>query len=138
MRGQYQRMQAKIKEACPCAEFVPCAAHSLNLVGQSAVNFCTDVVSFFGIVLEVFNFFSASCLRWNRLKVCFETKHISVPKSTSATRWSANALAVFALNAGYNDILATLREFACYSLHKNTTQSEAKNLITAMTKLENS
>ena len=54
-----------------------------------------------------------------------------------ATRWSANVLAVFALNVGYNDILATLREFACDSLQKNTTQSEAKNLITAITKLEN-
>jgi len=137
MSGQYKGMQAKIKEVCPRAEFVPCAAHSLNLVGQSAVNFCVDAVSFFGIVQGVFNFFSTSCLRWNRLKDCLDTKHISVPKSTSATRWSANALAVFALNAGYNDILATLREFAYDSLQKNTTQSEAKNLITAMTKLEN-
>ena len=110
MSGQYKGMQAKIKEVCPCAEIVPCPEHSLNLVGQSAVNFCVDAVSFFGIVEGVFNFFSASCLRCNGLKDCLETKLISVLKSTSATRWSANALAVFALNAGYNDILATLRE----------------------------
>ena len=105
MSGQYKGMQAKIKEVSPYAEFVPCAAHSLNLVGQSVVNFCVDAVSFFGIVQGVFNFFSASCLRWNRLKDCLQTKHVSVPKSTSAIRWSANALAVFTLNAGYNDIL---------------------------------
>ena len=43
----------------------------------------------------------------------------------------------FSLNAGHNDILATLCEFACDSLQKNTRQFEAKNLITAMTKLEN-
>ena len=53
MNGQYKGMQGKIKEVCPCAEFVPCATHSLNLGGQSAVNFCVDAVSFFGIVQEV-------------------------------------------------------------------------------------
>ena len=134
MSGQYKGMQAKINEVCPCA------AHSLNLVGQSAVNFCVDAVSFFGISSRSIQFFSASCLRWNGLKDCLETKHISVPKSTSATRWNANAIAVLChanAIAGYNDTLATLREFACDSSQKNTTQSEAKNLITAMTKLEN-
>ena len=63
MSGHFKGMPAKIKEICPCAEFVPCAAHSLNLVGQSAVNFCVDAVSFFGIVQGVFNFFFASSLR---------------------------------------------------------------------------
>ena len=37
MAGQYSGLQARIKELAPLAEYVPCAAHSLNLVGTNAV-----------------------------------------------------------------------------------------------------
>ena len=37
MSGKYNGMQAIIRQQCSFAEYVPCAAHSLNLVGQSAV-----------------------------------------------------------------------------------------------------
>ena len=54
------------------------------------------------------------------------------------TRWRVNAKAVVALTLGYADILATLDYFANDSLQKNTVQSEAKKLVIALSKLENS
>lgn len=41
MSGVYSGLQARIKDACPYAIFVPCAAHSLNLVGEYAASCCT-------------------------------------------------------------------------------------------------
>ena len=40
MSGKYNGMRAKISELNPLAIFIPCAAHSLNLVGQCAVDCC--------------------------------------------------------------------------------------------------
>jgi len=47
MAGKYSGMQARIMQENPHAIFVPCAAHSLNLIGGNAVDFCVEAVSFF-------------------------------------------------------------------------------------------
>lgn len=38
MSGHYSRLQVRIKQEFPTAEFVPCWGHTLNLVGQTAAN----------------------------------------------------------------------------------------------------
>lgn len=43
MAGKYSGLQARIKQINPLAEFIPCSAHSLNLVGVHAVESCTTV-----------------------------------------------------------------------------------------------
>jgi hypothetical protein len=63
MSGPYSGMQAIIKAKNPFADFIPCTAHSLNLVGQSTVDCCVETISFFGFVQELYNFFSASTSR---------------------------------------------------------------------------
>ena len=50
MSGKYNGLQAIIKTENKYAEFVPCAAHFLNLVGVEAVRAISEVVSYFGIV----------------------------------------------------------------------------------------
>ena len=47
----------------PKAVYIPCAAHSLNLVGLCAVDSCVEAVNFFGILQKVYVFFSASTYR---------------------------------------------------------------------------
>lgn len=47
MSGKYTGVQARIGEINQCAPYVPCAAHSLNLVGNSAAECCLAAVSFF-------------------------------------------------------------------------------------------
>ena len=41
MSGTYSGVQARFHQVNPLAEWVPCAAHSLNLVGTAAAEFCT-------------------------------------------------------------------------------------------------
>ena len=46
MSDRYNGMQAEIREINPLVVFVPCCAHSLNLVGQCAVDCCQAAVAF--------------------------------------------------------------------------------------------
>ncbi|XP_015363711.1 PREDICTED: zinc finger MYM-type protein 1-like [Diuraphis noxia] len=47
MSGTYTGMQAEIKKCNSLIDYIPCIAHSLNIVGQSAVDCCVEAVSFF-------------------------------------------------------------------------------------------
>ena len=67
MSGKYNGMQAINRQQCNLAEYVPCAAHSLNLVGQTAVGFCTLAIGFFRFLQGLYSFFSASPHRWKVL-----------------------------------------------------------------------
>ncbi|XP_060845774.1 uncharacterized protein LOC132925391 [Rhopalosiphum padi] len=44
MSGIYSGVQARIKQVSPLADFVPCSAHSLNLVGSCAANCCKEFI----------------------------------------------------------------------------------------------
>jgi hypothetical protein len=63
MSGKYSGVQARISKINQCAPYVPCAAHSLNLVGTSAAESYTAAVLFFCIVAEIYRFFSVSPCR---------------------------------------------------------------------------
>ena len=68
MPGKYRGLQARISEVNPLDVYVPCSAHSLNLVGSCAAECCVNAISFFGFVQTLFNFFSASTHGWSILK----------------------------------------------------------------------
>ena len=57
MSGQYAGLQAKFKEFNKYAEYIPCAGHSLNLVGVKAVECNTQVVRFFNLIERLYIFF---------------------------------------------------------------------------------
>ena len=61
--GKYNGMQAIIRLHCELADYVPCAAHSLNLVGQSAAGYCQLAVGFFDFLQRLYTFFAASTHR---------------------------------------------------------------------------
>lgn len=85
MSGIYTGLQLRIKALNSLAEFIPCSAHSLNLVGVYAAECCPMAVRFFAAVQELYNFFSASTHRWNIL-----TSQLKYTlKNLSQTRWSA-------------------------------------------------
>ncbi|XP_048512595.1 zinc finger MYM-type protein 1-like [Athalia rosae] len=124
MAGKYSGLQAKIKEKCKFAIFVPCAAHSLNLV----------VTSFFQLVQKLYNFFSSSTHRWSILTECLGSN--KVIKYLSETRWSARADAVSALHRGYKQILIALISIARDTDQAGETRNEALSLARKMEKLE--
>ena len=66
--GKYNGMQAIIRQQSKLADFVPCAAHSLNLNGQSAAGCCQLFVGFFEFLRRLYSFFAASTYRWKLLK----------------------------------------------------------------------
>lgn len=50
MSGQYSGLQARIQQHNALATFVPCASHSLNLVGTCAAECCLMATIFFCLV----------------------------------------------------------------------------------------
>ncbi|GBP12167.1 hypothetical protein EVAR_6352_1 [Eumeta japonica] len=64
MPGCYNGLQAHIKKINHLTHYVPCAAHSLNLVGVRAAESWVGAISFFEFVQALYNFFSASTHRW--------------------------------------------------------------------------
>ena len=90
MSGKYSGLQARIKEVCNLSVYVPCARHSLNLVGENSVSECIDAVNFFGILQRLYSFFVASTHRWN---ILVENKGAKVT-NLSDTRWSCRVDAV--------------------------------------------
>ena len=67
MSGRYVGLQARIRDVNQYANYIPCAAHSLNLVGTLAAECVPQVVSFFSLVQKLYTFFSSSTYRWQTL-----------------------------------------------------------------------
>ena len=98
MNGKYSRLQARIWERNPLADYIPCFAHSLNLVGHSAVDNISAASKFFELVEKVYCFFSASTHHWELLVNVLGC--LPVVKHLSVTRWASHD-ASKALNCGY-------------------------------------
>lgn len=62
----YSGFQARVCDLNSLAEWVPCAAHSLNLIGSADVECCPASVRFWGILQLFILFFSASPHRWSK------------------------------------------------------------------------
>jgi hypothetical protein len=135
MSGRYNGLQAKVKEDSPRAMYVPCFAHSLNLVGVCAAESCTQASSFFGFVQNIYTFFAASTGRWSLLTSALTHNQLSV-KQLSATRWSARYDAVRALRLGFAEIHQVLEGIVNDQLFKPEAQQEAKGLLASMDSLE--
>lgn len=135
MSGQYAGLQARIKEKCNFAIFIPCAAHSLNLVGVCAAECVMEAVSYFQFVQKLYNFFSSSTYRWSIMKKCLGSHHVL--KSLSETRWSARVDAVTALCNGYKEILDALKTIEIDDKTSPNVKNETHGLIKKMKKLEN-
>jgi len=60
MSGCYNGLQARIKNINPLAFYIPCAAHSLDLVGSYAVECCNEAAKFFGLMKNIYVFFSST------------------------------------------------------------------------------
>jgi hypothetical protein len=88
MSGKYKGVQALVKERHPLAEYVPCVAHSLNLVGKCAAESCQQATSFFDFVQSLYVFFSRSTHQWAVLLAAISSSDDSVPviKQLSDTR----------------------------------------------------
>ncbi|XP_044588850.1 zinc finger MYM-type protein 1-like [Cotesia glomerata] len=132
MSGIYSGLQTGIKTINPLADYVPCAAHSLNLVGSCAVESVTEAVDFFSTLQELYNFFTISTHRW---EILVQRTNLRI-KSLSQTRWSARHDACYALEKEWSAIIDALEFIAESEDEKPTTWSEATGLQRKLQHLE--
>lgn len=130
MAGVYSGLQARIREKCSLAAYIPCSAHSLNLVGTCAAECCSEASNFFLLLQNVYSFFSASTNRWNLLNSTFRLKPLC------KTRWSSREDSCFALNKNWDLILETLMNISNNPAEKPLTRSEAAGILKSLNRLE--
>ena len=139
MSGKYKDLQALLKNENPNIEFIPCAGHSLNLVGVNAVDSCEAASDFFGFLQSLYNLCASSTHRWQI--VCSglvggagKDRKVTI-KSLSGTRWSARAISTKVLHSNYNHILET-ESIILDKDEKRQTQNEATALLKKMKTLD--
>lgn len=138
MSGKYRGLQARIKEINKYAEYIPCFAHSLNLVAKCAADCCIEASIFFDFVESLYTFFSASTYRWGLLTKALEDTGSKLPilKRLSDTRWSARADATKALLCGFTTIKQVLDDISNNMDQKVESRNQAYGLVSKMSKLE--
>jgi len=110
------------------AVFVPCTAHSLNLVGVHAAETSPSMTTFFGSVQKIFVFFSSSTSRWNMLKNIINV----TLKKHSDTRWSSKKQAISALHTNISIAMisgAQLSTKLWFKSHKTTTTTTTTTTV---------
>ena len=126
MRGKNNGVQARILSLNPKALYVPCAAHSLNLVICDAAKASSHTITFFGTVARLFSIFSSSPARWAILK----SKLPVSLKQPSDTRWESHVACVAPLRYHLPEVCKALDALCKYAEEKQDgkTLSEAKSL----------
>jgi hypothetical protein len=88
MAGKYNGLQARIIHHSDKAIFVPCAAHSLNLVGKYAAECCSGALYYFDFIQNLYVFFSSSTRRWD---ILLKTSKGQTLKIIDCTRWASRS-----------------------------------------------
>ena len=124
MSGKYLGVQSRILKINKYATYIPCEAHSLNLVGNNAASVTPEMLTFFGIIQILYTFFSSSTSRWERLmeKLKLTSKRIC------DTRWSARSSAVKALCSHFAEVFEELKEYSS-DLSNSDAMATAKGLL---------
>lgn len=120
MRGKHSGLQKKILEINNRAFYVPCSAHSLNLVVNDAASITHETVNFFNIIQEIYVFFSSSTKRWS--VICKHLPKLKL-KALSNTRWSSRIDAVKPLRYHLEKIFDALLEISDNSSEWDCTTS---------------
>ena len=94
-----------------------------------------EAVNFFGIVQQLYNFFSGSTHRWAVLHTYLDGES-PVPKRLSDTRWEAHANATSALLDGYDAIADALEHLHDDEHEKGHTRRVARDLKNKMEEFE--
>uniref|UniRef100_A0A667XPW6 TTF-type domain-containing protein n=1 Tax=Myripristis murdjan TaxID=586833 RepID=A0A667XPW6_9TELE len=123
MKGKRQGVQARLLKQNSRAVFVPCAAHTMNLVISDAARSSTDAIGYFGYLQRLFCFFSAATQRWDIL-----LKHVKLTlKSWTDVRWESRLQSVMAVRSQVKEVREALLE-ARQTVTEPVARSEAQSL----------
>ncbi|XP_042212039.1 zinc finger MYM-type protein 1-like [Homarus americanus] len=137
MKGKENGVQRRILDINPRALFVPCSAHSLNLVVNDAGKCCLEATAFFNLVQHVYVYFSASTRRWEVLK-----RHVPsmTVKPLSDTRWESHINALKSLRYQLGNIVDALIEISddisLTGSSGNSSRVEARSLANNISKFK--
>jgi len=136
MRGKVNGVQNRVRNINPRAFFVPCSAHSLNLVVNDAAKSCLSATSFFILVQKIYTYFSASTKRWEVLK-----QHLCgglTVKPLSDTRWESRVDALKPLRYNlanvYDALMEIFEDISLVGSSGNESRAEAFGLAAAVSK----
>ena len=135
MSGQYNGVQALVNRENSLAFYIPCYAHSLNLVGTAAMTCCLETKKFFDFLENVYTFFTVSSERYDmliqklKLSVQNTKERASIPKRVSIRRWESRAQAVESLHKNFRVYKNVLQEMS-------SENNEAQGLHAIMSRLE--
>jgi hypothetical protein len=138
MSGCYSGLQTRITDINELAIFVPCAAHSLNLVGKNSVDGNKKAAAFFDLIESLYHFFVYSTFRWDKLKNALPNKNEYLLKRATGTRWSSKHDAIVAIDTSHEKIIVVLKSL----LEEDQLQTEenkatARGLINKLCTFEN-
>lgn len=98
MRGQYNGLQAFIREINSHATYVWCWAHRLNLIVTDSVSCCLNAMDLFGTLEKLYDFVSSSKNRvWmfeKFQKQRYPKNQIKRLKRVDTTRWNSQSSAL--------------------------------------------
>lgn len=98
MRGQYNGLQAYIRDINPHASYVWCWAHRLNLVITDSVSCCLNALDIFGTLETLYDYVSSSKNRvWlfeKFQKQRYPKSQIKRLKRVDTTRWNSQSSAL--------------------------------------------
>lgn len=121
MSGRYNGVQVIVKRECKYTAFIPCCDHSLNLVGDQAVESCGGCTDF---VNGLYVFLSVSTYHWQQLN----NRCTLTLKGLPGTRRRERADAVKALVEGWKSIQDILDELAADKEQRaDTKKQDAQN-----------
>jgi len=115
-------------DSYPNALFIPCAAHSLNLVGVNAAERVLAAKLALGQIQNIFLYFHGSTSRWQVL----ESKLSLMLKGQSSTRWSSRSDSVKALSSQYWDVIEALIEITTSNTFNAESIAGAESLLAVM------
>lgn len=112
MKGEYEGLQALIKQENPSAIYTWCYAHRLNLVVVQVCKSSVDAVDTFGILEDLYSFISSSKKRVaffeNHQKKRNPHERVRRLKRVETTRWSSFSNALKTVFITFDDIIKTL------------------------------
>lgn len=138
MAGKYSGLQQRILEINRLAIFLPCASHSMNLVGSNAVASNKIAASFFSFLEKLYTFFVYSTARWDLLTKTFGPKKVVLKRATG-TRWSAKHDSVSALSSSVVEVRDILLKLINDDESQTTPEHKAvaKGLLAELCKFQN-
>ncbi|XP_075696700.1 zinc finger MYM-type protein 1-like [Rhinoderma darwinii] len=130
MSGIYTGVQARISKREPCAQYIHCAAHNLNLALNDSVRYIPEINKFYDVIEKLYQFFGNSIKRWallSEISSASETANITL-KRLCPTRWSSRNDSITALRYRYTDILKALTKIILKSDKNSSDINDASSL----------